>query len=128
MAMGTSAGTTKDKLKDMLETQRMLIALIRHYTFVLENNDEIMATFDADIATIEGRKLIAKADFEKAPQELTDLNTQLLDLQTKHKSLKDLTSGKTQRINKFRALRDRLRILKAELEAEGLDPDSGERQ
>jgi len=123
--MGTQGINTKEKLSSMLETQRMLMALITQYQFKLFHHDEIMADINAQFEVIREQKAIAIHDFNAAPQKIIDLTKQLKELQDDHINLKNLTSGKTQRIAKFKALKARLDMLQQELEAEGIDPESG---
>ena len=123
MAMGIDSGhaSAKDKIKNNIESQRMVKALISRYKFVQANRDNIIAEFDAEIAELSERRRTTLQDFNTAPKQLIALAAQLKELQTKYSNLKNATGDKAQRIKRYKALQEKLAMLENELEAEGID-------
>jgi len=127
MPMGTNSGndTAIQKMHDLLETQRMLKTLIQHYTYSLNNHEEIMERVNKELNAALSNVKSAQNDYDNAPQQIVALTNQLNDVVSKYQTIKDSSTGKTQRINKFKVLRARLAALQKELEDEGVDIDTG---
>ena len=123
LGTGTGMHTPEARLKDLLETQNMVKTLIRQYTYTLNNYDKIIAGFDAEIAVITDQRSTAIQDFKNAPAKLPALAVQLKELQSRYTDIKDTSSGKADRIKRYKALRDRLARLEDELKAEGINVD-----
>lgn len=119
--IGRGSQTQDEKLKDIRETQQIDEALIKHYIFIQEHWEELVAVHDKEIIELQTKKASILQELHDAPQKLIDLRLHLVEMRLKYKGLKDLTTGKTQRIKKFKILREKFAALKAELEAEGID-------
>lgn len=113
--------TIKDKIKDLVETRKVDESLIKHYIFILEHFDEIVAAHDKEIAKIDGAKAEILKQFIEAPEQLIQLNIHLAEMTKKIGDTKDAHSGKNQRIKRVKSLRERLAILQQECETEGID-------
>ena len=113
--------TVKDKIKDLIETRKIDESLIKHYIFILEHFDEIIAKHDKDIAEIEAVKAEILKQFVLAPENLIQLGLHLAEMTKKIGDVKDAATGKKQKINRVKSLRERLANLQAECEAENID-------
>jgi len=105
------------KLKDLVETKNVDKELIKHYTFILNHFDEVIAGHDKDIMVIEAKKAEILKQFIEAPQKLVELTKHLDQMTTKIKEIKNGRGA----VKRFKSLRERLASLKAELDAEGID-------
>lgn len=113
--------STKDKLKDVAETLKIDRSLIRHYTFVTENFDELVAEQNKEIAKIEKKKAEILNEYNQAPIKIKELQTHLKLIQKKYGNIRDISMNKKQKINRLKKLRERLAVLQEECEAEGID-------
>lgn len=111
--------TIKDRLKDVIETRKINVSLIKHYTHVLNHFDEIIAVHDADIAIIDAKKEEVLKQFIAAPEKLIALAAHLEVLRTKTNEIKS-GAGKAKQVKN---LRQRLADLEAECKADGIDID-----
>ena len=109
--------TTKRRLKSIAESKKVDEVLLKHYTFILEHFDEMVAKHDQEIFKIEEEKAELFKQFVEAPQLLKEL-AQHLDELTKTK--KNVT-GQDSKVKKFKDLRERLEKLTAEMKDEGID-------
>lgn len=113
--------TIKDKIRDLIETRKIDESLIKHYIFILEHYDEIIAKHDTEIAVIDESKAEIIKQFIEAPEKLILLGTHLDEMTKKIGDIKDVASGKKQKIKRVKSLRERLATLQQECEAEGID-------
>lgn len=116
--------TIKDKIKDLVETRKVDETLIKHYTFILEHFEDIISRHDAEIVKVETEKAEILKQFIEAPEKLIQLNIHLAEMTKRIGDIKDAASGKKQKINRVKSLRERLAILEQECKAEGIDIDN----
>ena len=124
MSIGSFKQTNQEKIKSLIETRKIDESLIKHYTFILNHFDEIIATHDKDIVVIEAKKAEILKQFIEAPEKLIQLNAHLAEIQKRIKDTKDITTNRTQKINRIKSLRERLAVLKEECEAEGINVEA----
>lgn len=117
--MGNQKGTSsqRTKLMDLRETITIDKALIKRYKFVSDRQNQIriFAKYQDEIDCIEEKKAELLREIANAPQKLIDLRRHVKELQSRHKSLHDESTGKTKRIAKYKTLKARLEKLQAEM-------------
>jgi predicted RNase H-like nuclease (RuvC/YqgF family) len=115
MAIGSYRPTKADKLADLKETCKVDAALIKHYEFILNHFNEIIAVHDEEIAKIEEKKEAVLAQFIEAPEKLIALNKHLDELKTRINDIKDTTDVKKQKVRKLKNLKAQVAELEKEL-------------
>ena len=111
--------TTKIKLKSIAESKKANEVLIKHYTFILEHFDDIIAVHDKEIDKIEEVKAEIIKQFIEAPQQLKELNQHLAELSNSRQNVTD----KDSKVKRVKNLRQRLADLLQQCKEDDIDLD-----
>ena len=109
--------TTRERLKSIAESKKANEVLIKHYTFILEHFDDIIAVHDKEIAEIADVKAEILKQFIEAPQQLKELNQHLSTLKNSRQNITDRDS----KVKRVKHMRERLANLEQECRAAGVN-------
>lgn len=109
--------TTKMRLKEIAEAKKIDDALIKHYTFIVEQYEKIIAKHDDEIAKIEAEKAEVFKQFIEAPQLLKELNQHIAELTKTRQTV----TKKDAKVKKLRHLRERYEALKHQMVLDGIN-------
>ncbi len=123
--MGGQKGShaNRGRLKELNDIIRIKVAMIRRCKHVLENRNDILDMYNAEISEVNAKIEGVLREYKEAPQKLIDLRRQLVKFRDEQDKITGHVTGRTKIVDKVRKARAKLAKLEAELSDSGRDVD-----